>query len=201
MLANLRVLLFAGLYAIGLLQLAIPIRRAALGRLALLAVAIHALRPVLILVAPGFGSTVLIPVARSLLVLVTCRALGFVLVSVASSALSPVLVLVATLRPVLVLCAGPSLRPPLVALAALRLGAGRPGFTSLSALRRAALAGHAARGLTAVLGAARSATASVHLFRWGSATHATHAAAHTALVRRLSQCQRPGAKQGGERYR
>jgi hypothetical protein len=202
-------LLLAGLHAIGLLQLAIAIRRPALGRLALVSIALTLcaiLRPV----AAGLGGTVLIAIPPPLLLLVPRRALGPVLVAVAAGALSAIGIFVATLRPILGHVATATLRPILVALAALplRTRRSRRSFRALAAFRQALfgatpLTRHAARRLTALQATAWSATAltSVHFFCRRAATHAAHAAAHAALVGRLSQRQRPGAKKRGERYR
>jgi hypothetical protein len=207
MLAHLGMLLLAGLHAIGLLQLTIAISPA-LGRLALVSIALATLCAILRPVAAGLGGTVLIPIPRPLLLLVPRRALGPVLV--AAGALSTIRIFVATLRPILGHVATATLRPILVALAALplRTRRSRRSFRALSAFRPAlfgatALTRHAARRLTALQATAWSATAltSVHFFCRRAPTHAAHAAAHAALVGRLSQRQRAGAKKRGERYR
>jgi len=185
---------------VGLLRPGIAIRGAS--RLALVSIAVGALRAILILVSTGLGGTVLISIPRSLLLFVARRALGLVLVPVTSDALRTLLVLVATA----------TLRPILVAFAALRLGASRArgSLTGLSSLRHAslgtaALARHAAlaRRLAVFLGAARSTTTltSVHFFSRRASTHAAHAATHATLVGRLGQRQGPGAKKRGQRNR
>jgi hypothetical protein len=206
-------LLLAGLHTIGLLQLAIAIGRpAALRRLALVSIALTALGAILLPVAAGLGGTVLILIPRPLLLPVPRRALGLVLVAVAAGALSAIRIFVATLRPILAHVATATLRPILVALAALplRTRRSRRSLRALSAFGEALLGAtaptrHAARRLTALQATARSATAtastSVHFFCRRASTHAAHAAAHAALVGRLSQRQRPGAKKRGERYR
>jgi hypothetical protein len=206
-------LLLAGLHTIGLLQLAIAIGRpAALRRLALVSIALTALSAILLPVAAGLGGTVLILIPRPLLLPVPRRALGLVLVAVAAGALSAIRIFVATLRPILAHVATATLRPILVALAALplRTRRSRRSPRALSAFGEAllgatALTRRAARRLTALQATARSATAtastSVHFFCRRASTHAAHAAAHAALVGRLSQRQRPGAKKRGERYR